>query len=619
MSKKNDLILSMLVATFLLLDVLFVLSDCRVYIANNSAKYLHQASHFLRTGDMEIILGGVALRGPLFPGLIAIFFKLFGVGVPSALLISKLSFWGSLVVSYLFVKRLYGLWAALLVLVLLLSSGRFLTLATTIDTDIVLPFFLLLFLLLYYLSISMPSRLLAILSGVTLGLGVMVKESALVYLILPIIMLFLNYFGERRIRINSFFYLLGGFVVCIAPWAISVALKYGDPTMILGQASPAYQKFYAIKTQSDPLNNWIKLFTVDFFPSLLLYYREHLRVVTTLAPLFVFSWGVVCFRAFWRRRKEDFFILMAALCYLPIILHVSAFHYRVGQTVIVFYLSYFVLAISALRILDYISNRNVIRHLKYLHKIKWGCVFVVGVIFVFTQVSPIVKRHGVGDIVSLLLQEKNQVMGRYTNDQKQAMAWLEENVNCTTNTIIADGFTNEALEFFSKKAIRIPTLNVNPVLYHAYGSKMDINSIENNQHSNKLLFLSTYIRFRENRSNIYFFFEDHLLGGLRESAPNYIVISGRSLFLEKYFNVAPWAYLSYKNDTVRIFKIDSEKLASVETAELCINEHFIDDLGWLEKQHPDNFALLRSGLDQFGLSIEELKNVQCLIPHGESY
>ena len=109
------------------------------------------------------------------------------------------------------------------------------------------------------------------------------------------------------------------------------------------------------------------------------------------------------------------------------------------------------------------------------------------------------------------------------------------------------------------------------------------------------------------------------MGVLKKQNPDYLVISGRGLFIKAYFDQAEWACLKLDNNRVRIYEIHLDKFKPVIFVNVGVNETINDHLIWLEENYPDEYLLFKEDIEALGLTIDELKNSQLRFPIGQVY
>jgi hypothetical protein len=215
--------------------------------------------------------------------------------------------------------------------------------------------------------------------------------------------------------------------------------------------------------------------------------------------------------------------------------------------------------------------------------------------------------------LAIFSKKSFRVYGRFTTEQQEAGEWIKRNVNAKAK-IVADGYTNEALDFFDVADYDIPVFSPQDSMSIA----LDVAHKKDNV---RPLYLFTYSGFKSGAQRhriIYPIYEEDIVGALRED-PDYLVISWRSLYCSAYFDKAKWADLKFANLSVRIYEINLDRFDPVVFEDIgvndTINEHFI----WLKKNYPNEYVLLEEKIEILGLTLDELRNSKLRFPVGQVY
>jgi 4-amino-4-deoxy-L-arabinose transferase-like glycosyltransferase/tetratricopeptide (TPR) repeat protein len=125
-------------------------------------------------------------RSPMFALLLALSFLLFGASASSALLVTKVSAFGTIVVMYLLLRRVYDRRTGLAASALVVTSSFMVSFPAHIYVDQVMCFFMLLGLYLAIKSLDRHDLVLAIIAGMATAVGFLVKELAFIWVPLPL-------------------------------------------------------------------------------------------------------------------------------------------------------------------------------------------------------------------------------------------------------------------------------------------------------------------------------------------------------------------------------------------------------------------------------------------------
>jgi len=180
----------------------------------------------LSRGEFGEYLRESAFYPPLFDATTALYFMTIGVSVLSARLVSVtfglLSIW----IVFEYGYKLYGPRNAFISSVLLASMPGFIVLCRMALIETMLMFFFSVSLLLFFSWMRTKNDKMLILTGITFGLGFLVKYQMVVGGIIILVSLF--YFGKQRlsIKLSKFLLILIVAGAVIAPWAILTYQQY---------------------------------------------------------------------------------------------------------------------------------------------------------------------------------------------------------------------------------------------------------------------------------------------------------------------------------------------------------------------------------------------------------
>jgi len=605
------------IIVLIILIALFVLPFVKVIINNNGALYLAAAKN-LYSGQEMGMLGAVS-RGPVFPAMLALSFLVLGFSVGAAAIVVKIFFALGVVMVFtcgrLWYNRVVGVVAAALIL----SSEEIHTLSRYIDTDIVLPFFILCFLFIYSKSVKSDRLLLSVLAGIILATTFLMKETSILLAALPIFPLIVL---KRRqwlshLKRSFFFYL--ALVLSILPWAAYVYFFSQTSNSVLGVGSSAVQgTVFGEAGFSSPMALWSYLFTVGLPGALYTFYKAKLAIVAIpIAPILVLSWIFIAIRGVYRKRLEDILLCGAVICFLPVMLLSGIMEIRLGQTTIVYFLSYLATGAALFGIIAFLVLKYRLNRTRSLPTVVVLVFLIISGTLISLQVKEIDNDRIRILFKSYLSKAKLEAVGRYTIEQQEAAFWLKKNIK-DIDIVFADGYTNEGLNFFD--AASYPIQNID----FAERAVVPSNEASNvdTPHSDIPIFFLTYVKFRtlglKNRLILYIY-EDTIIERIERRKVDYLVFSHRNFFLYKYFDRVPWARKMFENKSAVIYNIDRTKMKPADKYELCVNDWLSGDLEWLSKELPKDYAEVVELIEKIGLDIDSTKQCRCTIPRGQSY
>ncbi|MEX0786372.1 MAG: glycosyltransferase family 39 protein, partial [Dehalococcoidia bacterium] len=333
-------------------------------------------------------------RGPLFPALLALDFRVAGFSLDHALWVPKLFALASAALVVAAGWRFFGREAGLLAGMTVLASSLLSLMGASLFLDGAQTFFMLLTLLLLHIALKDGKPLMAGLSGAALGLAMLTKESALLWLPLPFVAILLLGPAASRPGKLLLAYSLGFLAVAGWWWPYVYAVTgtvylLGDPPGGLawlagGAAGLAVLARVSMKFTSRSelgglslstrwigvgllLAEWAALFLIGLerhstwpFPAGYLHTVPD-YTATVLAswvqplPLIGVAWGYAGYRAF-RGSLSDRLLLLGLLLFLPFALFVANRDQHVRDMLPIVYLSYLALARAAVDFVRWVTG-----------------------------------------------------------------------------------------------------------------------------------------------------------------------------------------------------------------------------------------------------------------------
>lgn len=609
---SNRLLFDIIISVFILIFALCFFLKSGVSTSGDSSLYLAQGLKIFLDNTYDFYQ-----RGPIFPLLIAIGFKLFGVTVESAFFIVRLFLILGWILTYWLTLNLYSRKVAVASVALIMTSFGMNLIGEYLLPDTIVPFFILAFFLVLTLAFRRMNIYLFALAGLILGVSILVKEVALIFLPIPIIIVicFPTYW-----RWSTIFRVVIFFLSTICPlliWMQFIEHNSASASNIVSMGGGMYLDEILPNIQSQNFT-WMG-YIGGLWEKLRFIYQEHILTSSRyLGPFLILAWVIIGIRGIIYRGLSDWILIAALICSFPLIIAVGGMQTRIGQIGFLIIFSYIVLAEMIAFFIRKMTTSNLFHKmlLNYRNR-SFGFMFggiIIIIIFVQIYIGPnpsinIYKgtyQNGAFKNVSFFY-DKFDVKGRHAQAIKKACLWLlNDNTDTSNYTIMISKPLINAVDFYTKFLFK----NI-PILFatedeELYGKLNSSNKLKENKiifiYSHKL-FGSTIKRY----NYIAFVFEDQIIRLLRKHSPKYLLISHYEKYLELYFDQAPYAQNVYYNTMITIYKIDKELVSPVEDFSMIVSDTYKDKYSVSYKDNfPENFERVEKILSYFDLSKKDL-------------
>ncbi|RLC50023.1 MAG: hypothetical protein DRH79_08205 [Candidatus Cloacimonadota bacterium] len=505
-----------------------------VAVSMDLGAYMNYALNILKgKGYVDMSGHPVFIRAPLFPLMIAVSFRMLGISVSSAFWIVRFFAILNPLLIYFLGKKIGGKWLGVTAAFLALSSYS-LNFWSYRHLDAVWPSFVLISLIVLYSAFEASRLSYFILSGMFMGLAYLVKQAALIFFPLPVLLLlFIRTYRNRKNIRGVLLYLLfiSAFVL---PWVHYVYFHTSNWKFALlgrggGFAADAFLH--------------LNLFTVfeRYLHGLVMYYSggdQSLVYNFSLAPLFLLSWAFVLFKGIGKRDKDVLILTVIFLLISPYLSFVGNNNLRVGQLVIFILLSYLVAAYFIVEMIGRLCQKLHFPTKMYtsLNMI----VLIIGIIFqcffsykgdkgdrAFLKQSVFIGRFLPGEI-------SQEILGLYGEKfaTRKVAKWICGNLSPEEKIMIDWPAYARPVYFYTEGSYRVYNMPIHGELFDIYGgwNKVRSNLI--------LLSAGAYLRC-DPRNRFYYLTEGDLLRVLKEYKIKYILISPERFYLLPYFEKNP--------------------------------------------------------------------------------
>lgn len=526
----------------------------------------------------------VIFRGPVFPGLLASMFTIFGASIQSAVGLVRIFFVLNGVLTYAitshFTNRLVGLFASLL----LLTSTTIYVWSTRIHYDNIVPFFMLASCYLLIVSLDSQKKWISIVGGVLLGCGFLTKDVAILLAPFPILLwLFVPAYRNRKnliypaLFLITFMSMAGAWFAYVytidglsrfstmANWVLAIGFGSGSepartvavPTIVDTSASVQPALWGILTRQIAAVGSKIQRF-----------YEVYVEENFAFSFLFVCAWCIVFVETIRTRSSATIFLTFGFFLFSPIILFLGEVQLRAGQNVFLYILSYVALTYS-LWLLIRLSSRP--RLLFCLVLLPLICIqLFVGK----TAFSAVLFPHNsTGYITQLGTNgigwegDELQIRGWHEWTVVQAGDWLKAHVE-VGEKVLTDWEWGESFYFYLGAHQPIHEIKY-IVSQNLLGAKTETPS--------PISFIWTQAGRTSPSASLSFinaFSESLFLSQIREENIRYVVFGERRNFLSIYLRTHPdfVQVAEFENGRIQIFEVTPDaKLNSLDNFPLFVS------------------------------------------------
>ncbi len=600
-------------------------------IASDMAQYMSYALNMIQGNGYVDFDGEMSLRrGPVFPLMISWCYWLLGVSPWSAFWAVRVFCVLNPVVVYALGKALFsgrvGVTASILVLTsysVSFSSYRHL--------DAVWSFFTLTSILCLYKGLARERLGYWVLSGLLAATSFLVKESALLFFPLPIILLAV--IPGFRSRKNVSCALIWCVVVLagIAPWLYFIHQHseteisgLGKVTRILGSnVEPAQLVTFYLR-------------------GLLDYYAGHpsqpggtyaggLSSWFSVSALFLIAWGFALLRSL-REHRGSRVLVVCLVLLSPYMAYAGQYALRPGQLVILFLLSYLVLGYFLCSLAEWLAVRLPVTSAGARRRaVAYAVVLVVSPIILFQSFAQRNEDRGGLKFLRRSLYANyfrqgevgpRRVTGVIGPPLYAVTKWLEETV--PSDAVIMGGsfWENRGLFVISKGRLKLQDFPLMRLRYLVSDTYRPWIRWENERYSveqfdfpppDDLLFFSTHADSSVSIldwANLWILYESHALQKIVERNVEYVFVGPVFNFLAKYFEASD-AFVriaSFRKGRFQVFKVEPDLLPSAHR--ISVTRRTTACLGSLRSEDSASFDFLRSFLtDRVGLERSDVDGV----------
>jgi len=569
------------------------------YIYPDSLSYLNWGQSLERgLGYVDSSWQPVTYRGPVFSGLIALFYMIFGNSVRSALWMVRLFFTLNVLVVYIMGSRFFNRWVGFMASMFVVTSVLINDIFNSVLTDPVMSVFMLLAVLVLFESFKKKHDYLFILAGVLLGLAFLTKSTAGILLPLPVLVWLWcpSYRSRRMLRGVVCFYV--GAALFILPWLIYTFIVFGsfneinvgiysliDPLRSGGNAAviegvASHSMFAALFNQVSSLLGMLVTF-----------YQRDVQSKFILAPLFILSLVYGFYRLVRYKSLQDGLLVFSFLLYGLLIPIQVRENFGPRQNIYHYLLFYLLLGN-----LLWAGVKNVGRQV-YFRPIAYAAICLIFGLQIFA---------GSGAFTTLFLNPAlsygptfNPVNFSFTGFLSPGLEvyrqWLQKNIT-TQDEILTDIHRVGITYFYLDARQPIHTIDFN------YSRDIKLNSASPSQ-CYPLLYLWVYAGITDTETGRGFLAavcENQLLAQIHEEHIKYIILTDRSNFLYPYLITHPaFSEIEESFGSIKIFRVNEDPQPIDSYPDIYYETHLgvntAQYMNNLRQQNPEKYQELVDG------------------------
>lgn len=562
-----------------------------VYFSPDGFRVTADMAHYMRKG-LEIYNGNgyvttsgeqIVSRGPLFPTFIAIGYLLFdGTYYAPFVVVKSFSILNVMVVYYLgrhFYSRHVGFIASMVA-----ASSPVINVLSLRHIDAVFAFFALLSVLVISMAFEKDQIKLYALAGVTLGATFLVKETALSFFPLPVLLWAVSRTrGQYRNRETAILY--GALGVVLGPWIIHVYSISGSLWPLFGGS------FDQVLMQlSGGDGGGIGLFAPltlvgSFVNGAVNFHVEYVFSEFAIGLLFIPGWIYVTYLSI-NRQDRTCALLFAGVLLVPLLTFVVKAEFRSGQALSYYLLSFVAIAGILFAAVSGILDAGV-DHFGS-SDLSRETVLTIAVV-VLMLVSVPVTNYSNSEIIDRptiepgsRLTESNVIDGLTggeteitfsgklgDNAARRAGQWLEEEADAGSSVLCID--PSDCHEVYLSSSGSVDTVSM-PFVHTRYQDAGEYNlngpsaKINHTDASNKhLLFLTAQKPSSTPKNRIRMLTQEDLLTRIETQDADYTLVTDRWGFMAEYFEAHPdFEEVSTSSDSsARIYVVEAEELEPI--------------------------------------------------------
>lgn len=514
-----------------------------IHIAADMGWYMNSALNLFMGKGYTNMDGSLILnRGPVFPLMIAASYWLLGVSPWSAFWVVRIFCILNPIIIYFLGKKFYGEWVGFSAALLILTSYS-MNYWSYRHLDAVWPFFVLSATYFVCLGFERNKFLYFLMSGVSFGLAYLVKEVAILFFPLPLLMFLIIKDYRRKKFLYGVSANIAVIFLVILPWFYYLH-HHSMSAPIIGKAGPfvindlvrLFNNGCAVD-HGGILDNFFGAANQYFLAFWHYYYgrRNSLDANFLHAPGFLVAWIFILISAV-RGNRYSKVLTLIALLFLPILCFLGMNDCRLGQGILFFLLSYLALVAFLSWIAQKISRSGS-------ERTQYGSmIFIITLVLLLIAQVFLNRKNDLGYknfIRNSLFYEfivdgekQGRVAGRFESHLFDQAIQETSKIVVPGDKIVVDWYHDARLTYFKMKG-EYPVFTM-PFLWCT--QKGIIIGKKPSQPGEKPLFIHSNSIPLSPQYELFMLFESQMIEQLKRERIKYVLITPRFWQLNGYFS-----------------------------------------------------------------------------------
>ena len=528
----------------------------------DSSWYLNNALKIYNDFSFDNLM----IRRPLFPLLMALSFKIFGLSVESGFYIVRFFFVLMIPFSYMIGLKIFNKVTGVAFSLLVLTSFVINRWSSFILVDAIIPFFILLFIFLVFLSFENNNKFYAALAGIVLGLAFLTKGVfAAFYLLFPVAVVLL--IKKYRIMANfeNLIIIFISTIILLAPW-LYYCYRENDFIILVGHLFNTDKiqgkGFVPSLSDSVAISSGLLILIKTQIHDFIQFVNIYINRIFVLSYLFIVSFLYFTYQAVIKRKNSYIIVILAIILFSPFIyigMRTGGVSFRNGQFLILYLLLYLM---SAALIVDLSKSFSKMQ----MGKIVSEKIFYISFISILTAClvcQIFIGARGERNFYSLLKGEKVsnasgfsywqgdfETRGWAKKTVQQAGKWIKENIPQGT-PLLCQWHYLRFLDFFTEHYYQFHELK-----YSTY----------NDKNVGVALFVWPEYDYQRLRGNkLVVLYEENVLSPVNNKNIQYVIVTYRRNFLSLYLDKHPDFDMvkSFANGEIKIYRVNKDPVEKI--------------------------------------------------------